>query len=366
MKILLLGECSNLHSTLADGLRALGHNVTVASDGSKWMDNYRDINTARSGYDLFNSVKYLGSIHNTFRFFRDYDVVQIKNPIFLDLKIKRNLKFYRYLKKYNAKVFLGAFGTDYFWEKSCLDNNTFRYSDYHIGEFPTNTVVNNILKYRWLETENREANIEIAESCNGIIACLYEYYKAYEPYYKDKLQYIPLPINTLSLQYKQKGADKGKLKFFVGIQKDRSEFKGTDIMYKALLEINNKYPNETLINKTESIPLSQYVKIMSESDILLDQIYSYTPGMNGLIAMSQGLVLVGGGEPEMYELLNEYHNFPITNVYPSEEDVFNKLEGLIINKKDIPDLSSKSRSFVEKHHNCIKVAQLYIDFWNSK
>ena len=33
MRILLLGEYSNVHNTLARGLRALGHQVTVASDG---------------------------------------------------------------------------------------------------------------------------------------------------------------------------------------------------------------------------------------------------------------------------------------------------------------------------------------------
>ena len=37
MKILLLGEASNLHWTLAEGLRTLGHDVTVASGGSGWM-----------------------------------------------------------------------------------------------------------------------------------------------------------------------------------------------------------------------------------------------------------------------------------------------------------------------------------------
>lgn len=33
MKILLLGEYSNVHNTLAMGLRELGHQVTVASNG---------------------------------------------------------------------------------------------------------------------------------------------------------------------------------------------------------------------------------------------------------------------------------------------------------------------------------------------
>ena len=38
MKILLLGEYSNVHNTLADGLRALGHEVTVASNGDFWKN----------------------------------------------------------------------------------------------------------------------------------------------------------------------------------------------------------------------------------------------------------------------------------------------------------------------------------------
>ena len=40
MKILLLGEYSNLHATLAEGLRELGHKVTVVSDGNAWR-NYK-------------------------------------------------------------------------------------------------------------------------------------------------------------------------------------------------------------------------------------------------------------------------------------------------------------------------------------
>ena len=43
MKILLLGEYSNVHATLADGLRKLGHQVTVLSNGDFWKNYPRDI-----------------------------------------------------------------------------------------------------------------------------------------------------------------------------------------------------------------------------------------------------------------------------------------------------------------------------------
>lgn len=361
MKILLIGEFSNLHSTLASGLKFLGHDVTVVSDGGGWMENDSNIYLSRSGYDFYSSIKYLGKVHITFRNFKNYDVVQINNPSFLNLNIQRNLYFYRFLLKNNAKVFLGAFGTDYFWEKICTENKALRYSDLYQGNTPLA-----IYNCSWIGTAFQEANIEIAETCNGIISCLYEYHKSYEPYYKEKLKYIPLPINTALLQFKQKGNETEKIKFFIGIQKLKSKLKGTDILLEELLKIEAAYPNEVLIHKVESIPWSQYVKIMAESDVLLDQLYSYTPGMNGLIAMAQGLVLVGGGEPEMYELLNEKNNFPIVNVIPSVEDINEKLENLISNKKNIPEISFNSRKFIEEHHNYINVAQQYIDFWNSK
>lgn len=48
MRIVHWGEYSNVHATLARGLRALGHKVTVASNGDFWKNYPRDIDFARS------------------------------------------------------------------------------------------------------------------------------------------------------------------------------------------------------------------------------------------------------------------------------------------------------------------------------
>ena len=47
MKILLVGDYSNYHRALSLALRRMGHEVTVASDGSRWMDTARDLDTSR-------------------------------------------------------------------------------------------------------------------------------------------------------------------------------------------------------------------------------------------------------------------------------------------------------------------------------
>lgn len=135
-------------------------------------------------------------------------------------------------------------------------------------------------------------------------------------------------------------------------------------MYKALQKIEAKYPDQCEIVKVESVPYHEYIKIMSESDVILDQLYSYTPGMNALAAMAQGITAVGGGEPEMYELLGEVENKPVINVLPTEEDVYDKLESLIKNKDRLHESSKNSFLFIRKHHDYLNVAQEYVKAWS--
>lgn len=88
--------------------------------------------------------------------------------------------------------------------------------------------------------------------------------------------------------------------------------------------------------------------------------------MNGLLAMSQGVVLIGGGEEEHYDLLEENNLRPIVNVLPSEEDVYEKLHSLLFDLKDVRRRSSESVDYVLRHHDNVSVAQRYLDFWNER
>lgn len=364
MKILLLGEYSSLHWTLSQGLRILGHSVTVASDGDGFKGYQRDIDLIRKSSSIKDTLNTLSTVLRNLKNFKGYDVVQIINPCFTQLSVSINLRLYRFLRKHNKKVFLGAFGDDSFWLKACLSNEVFKYSEFFVNDKRNELSANKRLEELWINSDREQLNKEIADSCDGIISCLYEYYVAYNiiPEYKNKLAYIPLPINVDNILYNKQVIPQ-KINLFIGINKARSEFKGTDIMLKALIEVCNKYNSVTNMIVAESVPYDDYMKMMLDAHVVLDQLYSYSPAMNGLLSMAMGKILVGGGELEMYELLNEKQNKPIVNVVPSESDVYNKLEHIIKNKELISELSENSRLFVEKHHNYIKVAQQYIDFW---
>ncbi|WP_455584111.1 glycosyltransferase [Bacteroides sp.] len=364
MKILLIGEFSNIHWTLAEGLRILGHEVCVVSDGNHWKNYKRDISLVRPTNNKIDGIKYMVNVLLLLPQLKGYDIVQIVNPCFLNLKPQKSLPIYRFLKRHNKKVFLGAFGTDHYYVKACMETDVFKYSDFKSNHTFRDTQTNRTIVKECLHGGTARANIEIAQTCNGIIACLWEYYVSYIPNFLNKTTFIPLPIDYSDITSRVR-TEPEKVNFFIGIQSARSDIKGTDIMYPILKKVQKKYPYQCCITEAIDVPYTTYQQLMDSADVQLDQLYSYTPSMNSLLAMAKGVIVVGGGEEENYEIINEKQLRPIINVYPTEEDIYQKLEYIVLNKKRIPELSAQSIEYVRKHHNHIKVAQQYVDFWET-
>ena len=365
MKILLIGEYSNVHWTLAEGLRSLGHTVCVVSNGDFWKDYRRDVSLVRK-YTKLGGLRYMLRLYSLLLKFKGYDVVQLINPMFLEIKAERIAPIYRYLRRHNQKVFLGAFGMDAYWVEACMRKpRLFRYSDFNIGD---KDILNDYTIEQaadWQETAKSRLNHEIADTCNGIIAGLYEYHEAYKAAHGNKLTYIPFPIHIApdaAVQYD----GKRRIRLFMGISRERNVYKGPDIMLRALERIATDYPQECEMLKAESVPFEQYSKMVNDCDVLLDQLYGYSPAMNALLAMSKGKIVVGGAEEECYAILGEDKLRPMINVTPSEEDVYAKLQWIIKNREKVAAMQRESIEYVKKHHDPLKVAMEYLEFWGKK
>lgn len=365
MKILLIGEYSNVHWTLAQGLRALGHQVTVVSDGDGWKNYERDISLVRRSTSFVHGVEYTFRLLSLLPKLRGYDVVQIINPVFLQLKAEKMLPFYKYLRKHNGRVFMGAFGMDKYWVKAGIDCHTFRYSDFNLGAQLRESADNTIWYNEWILGAKGRLNDYIANDCDGIVSGLYEYDASYRPYFANKLRYIPFPLDLNRYQAKERVPKDGVVEFFIGIQKTRNVYKGTDIMLRALRRVEQLYPNRCHVNVAEQLPFEEYVKVLDRSHVILDQLYSYTPAMNALQAMAQGLVVVGGGEEENYQILGEQTLRPIVNVQPDEQSVVDGLIRLVESPEEVAQLSRQSIEYVRKYHDCKVVAQQYLDFYEA-
>lgn len=371
MRILLLGEYSNVHNTLAMGLRRLGHEVTVASDGDSWKDYPRDIDLYRNPDSRTGRASFLWRLMRALPSMRGYDIVQLINPIFIELKAERIMPFYRYLRRHNGKIVLGAFGMDHYWAKVNTDIRPLRYSDFNFGDNPRTDIEAQRFRNEWIGTPKELLNRQIASDCDGIAAGLYEYWATYnevnEPGrdgrpIRDKMKFIPFPIVTPS-DCNIAGHD-GKLRIFAGISRGRNAYKGTDIMLAAAEKLQKKYPEQVELRKVEGVPFDEYCRLLDGSDAVLDQLYSYTPAMNSLLAMSKGIINVGGGEPENYSILGEDELRPIINVLPDKESVYRELEQLVLHPERIPALKRQSIEYVHRHHDYVKVARQYVEFYS--
>ena len=362
MKILLLGEYSNVHATLADGLRKLGHQVTVLSNGDFWKNYPRDIDLVRKPGKL-GGILYLMKLYTIVHKLRGYDIVQLINPMFLELKAERIVPIYQYLRKHNKKIILGGFGMDYYWVKVCCEDKPLRYSDFNMGDKLRTNKDALIERKDWIGTAKERLNRMIAEDCDGIITGLYEYWACYQPSFPQKTTFIPFPIRPYTQVLDIPTTIPEKVKLFIGINRARSEYKGTDIMLKAAQAIAQKYPEKVELHIAENIPFDKYVKLMNGSDAILDQLYSYTPSMNPLEAMARGIICIGGGEPENYEIIHEERLRPIINVLPSYEGVYQQLEQLVLHPECIPQLKKESIEYITKHHDYLKVAAEYVKFY---
>lgn len=376
MRILLLGEYSNVHATLADGLRQLGHAVTVVSNGDFWKNYSRDIDVSRKE-GRWGGVRLMLKIAGLLPRLRGYDIVQLINPMFIELKAERLFPLYHYLRKHNKRVVLGAFGMDYYWVHENITRMSLRYSDFNIGKTLRTDPNATLYINDWENTAKGRLNQEIANDCDAIVAGLYEYWVTYHPVFPSKTMFIPFPIKPkalptiFSLSPKEPQSPGSStaftlpLKLFIGISKGRSAYKGTDIMLRAAQDIATRYPEKVRLTIADGLPFSEYVEAMNESDVILDQLYSYTPAMNALEAMSRGIIVVGGGEPENYEILHENELRPIVNVEPTYNSVCQQLEHLVTHPELIPTLKQQGIEYIRRHHDYRKVAEQYVNLYRS-
>ena len=364
MRILLLGEYSNVHNTLAQGLRLLGHEVTVASNGDFWKDYPRDIDLARTPGKL-GGLRLLARVYSLLPCWRGYDVVQLINPMFLELKAERIGPVYRYLRRHNKKIVLCAMGLDYYWVHECITRRPLRYSDFNIGDQLRTDAPALLYSRDWLGTPKGRLNQEIAHDCDAIVASPYENYACYQPLFPEKTTFIPLPIGPTHDSPTPNGEATSPLKLFIGISRSRSAYKGTDIMLRAAEDVQRQYPDRLTIIKAEGLPFAEYQRLLDGSDAIMDQLYSYTPAMNALLAMSKGIIVIGGGEEENYEILGERELRPIINVQPTYESVRYELEQLVLHPERIALLKQQSQEYVRRHHDYMKVARRYEQLYSA-
>ena len=364
MKILLLGEASFVHSTLRKGFEALGHNVTLVSAGCIW-DCPRDIDLSRDmRWGKLSGLKVIWKILINLHVFIGNDIVQMNDFHTIPLKLGWNKLFFKFIKCFNKNVVRGCWGDDIV-VFDAQAKGVLAYSDTHIGKKAINVEEN---KWR-IEEQHLPEFLSCCRYVNkhadAFAACLYEYYMYYnKDEYRSRLHYMPLPIEIPDDKNIIVKGEHWPIMVLVGIQKRRDFIKGASIIGELIEKIAAEHPDKVVVNKVYDVPYIEYCKMLEEADVLVDQLYSYTPSMNSLAAMARGTVVIGGGEEEYYDFIGEKELRPIINVRPHEEEYNLKvLREALLTPGRISKMSRESAAFVRKHHDYMKVSRQYMEMF---
>ena len=393
MKILLIGEASFLHNTLKKGLVERGHRVTTMSDGNGWHDAPRDIDLRRDGrWGKLGGLRVVWQLLRHLPQLCGNDVVQIHNYQFVPLMYRWNTLLLRFLKLTNRRVVKGCFGddpqifrrqaqgvpaySDTYWSGQ-LQN-----ADQHRDRIAE--VVEHGAEASWRKTTHM---------ADALVACLYEYWLDYnESPYAAKLHYVPLPIecedmvrwcdgemvkcvgndapshpNDSQLPTNLTTSPSHHLTILIGLQPKRDFMKGAMKIAAFVEEVARRHPGKVQIKYVEGVPYDEYMHLLAEADVLVDQLYSYTPSMNSLAAMARGTVVIGGGEEEYYEFIGEKTLRPIINVRPDVPDEENiaAIERALFTDGMLERMAQESIQFVHKYHDYRLVAKQYEQLYYS-
>lgn len=376
MKILLVGEYSRLHSSLVEGLSALGHEAVVVSTGdgfknfasqytvrprlfshpiTKKLKNaiYRltgtDLEKAEKGYRLFRLLRKL----------KDFDHIQLINSDALETYPWLSKILYKKLLQQNGPMSLLVCGD----ETPVVDDALSGRLKYSVlTPYLNDKTLKKYYKYplKYSQPKYRSVFEWIIVRAKNIITSDLDYELPMQAQGFDTY-FIPNPINTDTIACKPLEIH-NKVVIFLGINRLSYMKKGIVFFEKALEIIAEQYPEKVDIIISENIPYAEYILLYNRAHIVLDQVYAYDQGYNALEAMAKGKVVFTGAETEFYEhyKLAEPVNF---NALPDADAIANALSHLIENPEEIIATGKRARAFIEKEHGYKEIAKRYLEVW---
>lgn len=376
MRILLVGEYSRFHNSLKEGLQSLGHEVVIISD-SDFKDYPLDINIYAKYFQdnyILNKIRQaiyritkidVAQVEVGIRFWKNrkkligFDIVQLINEYSIQSPPAMEICLLDYIFKNNKKAFLVSCGDDYICVKYMLENK-FKYSVLtSCDEFPYANHCKFTMKFA--TKPFKELHDFVYKHISAVVAGDIDYYLPLLNHPKSA-GLIPYPINIQKQIYKPVDVV-GKIIIFHGINNANFYKKGNYIFEKALKIIQQKFADKVEIIVTRSVPYAEYINSYNKAHILLDQVYAYDQGYNALEAMAKGKVVFTGAETEFMNHYNLTERVAV-NALPNAEAIAKELEYLILNPHEILAIGKRARAFVEKEHDYLKVAKMYLDVWN--
>lgn len=355
MRILLFGEYSNLFNCIKDGLKALGHEVYLVSDGNSYRNYDSDFR-----YDIkfpIKRAKHLIEIANIFMHYKKivgYDVAMIIDPVLFSRYVWPNKLVFDFIAKHNKLTYVcgcGLYPLSYEYWYTRPETKYYHFCKGYFEGKPVGTKLNIYPNKPLVDWEK-----ELYSKITGYIPIWYEYAEPYRflPNIKPTIR-IPIPMDKY--EYKPNVPHNGKITFFHGITRP---CKGGKYIIEAFDRLRDKYKDTVDFVAAGGLPFNEYMELMNRVNVLIDDANSNSFSMNVLYAMQKGIVCMGGAEPVGNAELG-YEDCPVVNIDNNVDHICAAIEDVIARKDELEEWGLRSRKFVEKYHDSIDVAKQYVE-----
>lgn len=368
MRILFLGDRSDIHTTLARELRRRGHECLVVGSADSYHGHEPDMVIRRGRYPGSGLV-YATRLLSALPQLTGYDVIQCINPQFFSLRDGKLRYMLHELRKGNpnARLFLTLAQPDYYYVSACLGREKFRFSEYRTGEKPTDYARMCPEEERWLVLRSARDYAEwFYGEIEGAMATLPEYELASRHVLGDRLIYTGLPINVSELRERPFDAE-GKLRILVGGRASAEVRDGVEEMREVARQVAAKHPDDVEVEYVTDLPWREYLEKAAEAHIVMGRLNGYSPGRESLSVLAMGRVAATGAQPEFYEALGAGETRrPIITMSPLDNDLAGTLERYVADRELLARMASEARAFVTEHFDVRSVADRFEAMYRRK
>jgi hypothetical protein len=233
------------------------------------------------------------------------------------------------LKQLNKKVFMHNLGSEIRIPEIAKKHHPFwnNAQDYLDG-LNSEMIKNNLKTFsRWID---------------HCIVNDYEMKSYVKDYYKN-VHMIGLPIDLEKYAYKPQ---EDHLPIRIVHAPTNKSVKGSIFFEEAIEKLSQKY--HISYQRIENMDHEQAINLINDSDIVLDQLIIGTYGSLAMESMAMGKCIVSFINPN----LDTPHNEPIPIWNTTIENVYDRIEEIILSFEKRLSLSNKARNYVERNNDC--------------
>jgi glycosyltransferase involved in cell wall biosynthesis len=364
MNILLINNTSGIHSALKIGLEKLGHNVKILL---AYPNSYQEREADYFPGYIADSIP--KKIFNRLLFLNKY------------LECAKDVDIINFVAGMSGFSFKGHFPQ--YRDLPIVSKKGTKLSYYGLGcdELSSPIIRENVFKF--LCQSCRKHNDKLGENCetyvmpsrqtalkytkyfNYCVSSMWEYKHCSDAFHSESTKFakIQFPINSDAIEFYPTTY---KNKPLIVHSPTRKGFKGTDIVMQAINILSDMSSVEFDFQLIEGLTYSDYLSVMQKCDIYIDQVYSYGVGVAALEMLAMGKVVFSGNSSETKSYFSFSKNSPVINASHDPLKLAIKLNDVLEKHSEFRNMGIRGREYVEKYHDPVIVAQMFLDLWNKK